>query len=235
MDMNDPLRIATYNIHGGIGRDCIHDYKRISALLKRQKIDIALLQEVETRPPDRDTAQDIADLCGGHFIHYVAAPAVYGPHGWYGNVVLSRLPILDSHIVDISVHGREPRNLIDAYIETPGGLLRVMNTHKGLKRTERRRQLEIIHRELDENRSIPLVFGGDFNDWQPALSVSRILDRAMQPHPAGATWPAKYPLMHLDRFWCRPNDLICDVHTLKIPETRIYSDHLPVIAEVGGL
>lgn len=233
--MARPLRIMTYNIHGGTGLDLKHDYKRIAAFLKEQEIDIALMQEVETRPPDRDTAQDIDDLCNGYYPHFIAAPAMHGLHGWYGNIVLSRHPIIDREIVDITVPGREPRNLIDAYIETPHGLLRVMNTHKGLKRAERHYQIERIHRELDENPQIPLVFGGDFNEWQSIFSVLHLLNKTLQRHPAGATWPSVCPLFHLDRLWCRPAGLITGVRRVITGETKIYSDHLPIMGEISRL
>lgn len=228
--MNKPLQLVTYNIHGGVGRDGIHDYKRINRLLREHNVDIALLQEVETRPPERDCAQDIEDLCGDYFHHYVAAPAMHGLDGWYGNAVLSRYPIVDREIVDITVPGREPRNLIDAYIETPQGLLRVMNTHKGLKRTERHRQLERIHRELDENPHIPLVFGGDINEWQPVFSITRMLNETLKAKPVGPTCPSYFPFLHLDRFWCRPSGLIIQAEVLRTAETKFYSDHLPVQA-----
>ena len=54
-------RIITYNIHSGVGRDKKHDYKRIGQFLANSGADVVLLQEMDTRPPERDTAQDVKD------------------------------------------------------------------------------------------------------------------------------------------------------------------------------
>ena len=59
-------RIVSYNIHGGIGTDKQHDYKRIGQYLTQLGADIVLLQEMDTRPSDRDTAQDINDICANN-------------------------------------------------------------------------------------------------------------------------------------------------------------------------
>ena len=56
-------RIVTYNIHSGIGRDKKHDYKRIGQFLASSGADVVLLQEMDTRRPERDTAQDVRDVC----------------------------------------------------------------------------------------------------------------------------------------------------------------------------
>src|SRR5687768_9375532 len=103
------LRILTYNIHGAKGRDGKRDYHRIGLFLKSQKIDIALIQELDTRPADRNTEVDIAALLSDHFHTVAQAPTIIGPHGWYGNAVLSRFPITKENIIDISSSGREPR------------------------------------------------------------------------------------------------------------------------------
>jgi len=56
-------RIVTYNIHSGIGRDKKHDYKRIGQFLANSGADVVLLQEMDTRPSERSTAQDVKDIC----------------------------------------------------------------------------------------------------------------------------------------------------------------------------
>ncbi|CAE8622411.1 unnamed protein product, partial [Polarella glacialis] len=41
------LRVATYNIHCGVGNDGAYDLHRIAGVLRRSQADIACLQEVE--------------------------------------------------------------------------------------------------------------------------------------------------------------------------------------------
>ena len=55
-------RIVSYNIHSGVGVDNVQNYQRIGEFLKKHRVDIALLQEMDTRPAERDTAQDINDI-----------------------------------------------------------------------------------------------------------------------------------------------------------------------------
>lgn len=239
-DTEKTIRIMTYNIHGGRGTDGVIDYARIGHMMNEENIDIALLQEVDTRPyrVKKESRIKVSQnrnfdyLIGKHFPYYIWAPTIHTKEGWYGNAVLSRFPFLDSLRVDISFKGREPRNFIDTYIETPQGLLRVINTHKGLQRAERAHQTKKICTELDENPQIPLIFGGDVNEWQALFSVLKILTRHLRPHNAGASWPSFFPIFSLDRFWSRPEGLIKSAKVLKKPEMRKFSDHLPVISEV---
>ena len=83
------MRIVTYNIHSGVGVDQVQSYSRIGQFLASQNVDIALIQEMDTRPCERDTEQDIKDLCANHFIALSRSPALEETHGWYGNAVLS--------------------------------------------------------------------------------------------------------------------------------------------------
>lgn len=229
------LRILTYNIHSGLGVDRIRDYRRIGRFLAGQAIDICLLQEVDTRfdrvgKPPEDVLSDLAE---GHFPHHVAAPSVVAPSGgWFGNAILSRFPVSRYAIIDSSVALREPRNIIDAVIATPGGALRVINTHKGLKRVERYSQLAKIEILLAEYPDLPLVVGGDINEWFYRANLLRRMAGAMHYCRVGATFPVQWPLIHLDRLWCRPSGLVKQAQCLRTPETRRYSDHYPVLAEI---
>src|SRR4051794_33559298 len=93
------IRVLTYNIHGALGRDGERDFGRIGYFLEKEKIDIALIQELNTLPQTRSTEKDIGDLCSGRFSFFVAAPTVVGPYGWYGNAVLSRFPVSKQSVI----------------------------------------------------------------------------------------------------------------------------------------
>jgi endonuclease/exonuclease/phosphatase family metal-dependent hydrolase len=226
------LRIVTYNIRGGRGCDGVQDYQRINKFLEEQEIDIALLQEVDMRGPKRAESKDILNLSGARFPFFVAAPAVKTPYGWFGNAILSRFPVLGHEVVDISIPKREPRNIIDAVIQTPQGLLRVLNTHKGLKRRERHRQMEKLNTLLKRESDLPLFLAGDINEWHTGARVMKTINRLLHPVGVGATFPTICAMFHLDRVWCRPARLIKDARILKTRETKVYSDHFPVLAEL---
>ncbi len=229
------LRVLTYNIHSGLGRDGIRDFVRIGAFLEARQIDIALLQEVETRPwrtGGLDGETVMRQLMGSWFENSVHAPAVRGEHGvWFGNAILSRFPIVAHEIVDTTFLKREPRNIVDARIQLPGGLFRVLNTHKGLSRAERYSQLEKLETLLAQSLDLPLVVGGDINEWFAGSGMLKRLNAALHLCGVAATFPVAYPVIHLDRIWCRPASLLIGAQRLRTRETKIYSDHYPVLAE----
>jgi endonuclease/exonuclease/phosphatase family metal-dependent hydrolase len=226
------LRILTYNIHGAKGVDGKRDFRRIGNFLKKQNIDIALIQELHTLFADRDTDQDIADLMADHFLHIAAAPTVIGPNGWYGNALLSKFPVTKRTVIDISKMGREPRNILEAFVQTPVGLLHVINTHKGLGYFERSQQMKKLNHLLRKKGDLPLIVGGDINEWHNFAGALRKLNITLCPIPAGRTFPTALPLFHLDRMWCRPKNILVNSKVLKTKETKIYSDHYPVLSEI---
>jgi endonuclease/exonuclease/phosphatase family metal-dependent hydrolase len=226
------IRVLTYNIHGAVGVDGTRDFKRIGQFLREQNIDIALLQEFDTRSQHHSTEEDIQGVMGNHFFFHEAAPTIRGRYGWYGNAIFSKYPIAKSSVIDISTPGREPRNIIEALIDTPNGPLHVVNTHKGLRLSERTLQLTILHKLLDTNSEIPLIVGGDLNEWSLFAGPLKKINSVLQPITPGPTFPTLYPLFQLDRMWCRPRNLVARAAVLKTKETRKYSDHYPILAEL---
>lgn len=222
------IRIVTYNIHSGLGVDGVQSYRRIGRFLSERRVDIALLQEMDTRPAHRDTDEDIQSLCDSHYRNLVPSPAVYGTHGWYGNAVLTRFPVVFSQTIDVSQFGRQPRNIQEVILNTEQGMLHVLNTHKGLKRIERRDQVRKLGLHLQKPTVMPIVVGGDFNEWQLFSPYLHRLNEMLTPHPVGATFPTRWPLLRLDRFWTRPGDVVHSARVLRTPETRVYSDHYPI-------
>ena len=221
------IRIISYNIHSGVGVDGVQDYGRIGRFLAERKADIVLLQEMDTRSRSRETAADVAAICAGHF-RLIASPAVRGDYGWYGNALLTHFPVLFSQAIDVSQFGLQPRNIQEVIVDTGRGLLHILNTHKGLKRLERREQIHKLSLHLQEPSEIPVVVGGDFNEWQLFSPRLGKLNKLLSPHPMGPSFPTRWPLFRLDRFWTRPGQIVESARVLKTPETRIYSDHYPV-------
>ncbi len=226
------IRALTYNLHGGWGRDRKRDYRRIGDFLKRHQVDVALVQEMDTRPEGECADQDIESLKAGHFEHFVAAPTITADKGWYGNALLSRFPVSESTVIDISAPSREPRNILEVFLSTPEGPLHVVNTHKGLGRSERGGQMERLYRFLLRDRKVPLIVGGDINEWYKYTGGLRVLNRSLHPLRSKATFPTAFPFLHLDRMWCRPWGLARTVRVLRTPETRLFSDHYPLMAEL---
>jgi endonuclease/exonuclease/phosphatase family metal-dependent hydrolase len=133
--------------------------------------------------------------------------------------------------IDLSVPGREPRGAIDAVFETASGPLRVLATHLGLDPRERRKQSRVLAHRLDaEGDETPVVLLGDLNSsWGASLGALR---RQMRRSPRRRTYPARRPLLPLDRIWVRPAEILADLRAHRSPLARTASDHLPLRAEL---
>ncbi|MBU3021179.1 endonuclease/exonuclease/phosphatase family protein [Aestuariibacter sp. A3R04] len=228
-------RIISYNIHSGVGTDKRHDYRRIGRFLAEQRADIVLLQEMDTRAPDREIESDIRDICADKVFELVPSPALVEPSGWYGNALLTRFPVIAQHTLDVSQQGVQPRNIQTVELMTPQGPLTVINTHKGLTKKERRSQFRKLHEYIASilaTKPSPVILGGDFNEWQFFTRAFRHLDKVMQQHKVGATFPSVLPLFSLDRFWTSPDIRLTRIKKLRNRQTKILSDHLPVQADI---
>jgi endonuclease/exonuclease/phosphatase family metal-dependent hydrolase len=218
----------TWNIHGGMGPDGRHDLERMLALVRRADPDVLALQEIDSRRAS-GSEHPVAMLKRvlGH--HGISAAAITTPDGDYGQVLLSRWPMTKTAVHDISVPGREPRRAITAVINAPAGDLFVLATHLGLKLVERHRQCrQMAH--LVNLSALTTVVMGDFNDWMWPGSVQNVLARKLPGRTRHRTFPASFPLLKLDRIYCRPASAL--ISSRVDPAARSISDHLPVIAEV---
>lgn len=232
------LRILSYNIHGGVDMWRRRDLRRVHALMERHDIDIGVFQEMETRPSRGGTAADIRILAGPSRPHHLPALTVTEDKGWYGNLIVSRYPILRGLTHDLETpKSLEPRNAVDALIDVPGGPIRIIGTHLslrgGARYAELKRLVNLIAR-VEEAEKNPVILLGDLNEWRGwAAPLLRHLRRLMTPLSCGPSFPAFFPVLKLDRAWTDSPGHPATARTLKTLETRQLSDHLPVIVELG--
>ena len=223
------IRVLSWNIHGGIGPDGICDLSRIVALVSRHAPDIVALQEVDSRRRPSVGETPFAYLKQSLGKHSVEAKAITAPDGEYGHVVISRWPMENTRLHDISVSGREPRRAIETTIRTEHGPLHFVAAHLGLSFRERSRQADTLA-ALAEAGPGPTVMAGDFNDWLWRGRVNSALRRRLPDRTWHRTFPARLPLARLDRIYCRPAGSL--VRSWSDDAARHASDHLPVIAEI---
>ena len=139
------LRLASYNIQYGKGKDGRYDLPRIVADLGER--DIIALQEVECNFARSGMVDQPAALAGMlPHLHWVFGPGinvdaslvqdgrVIHRRRQYGNMVLSRWPILSSvthPLPKIALAGifQQQRCLVETVIATPDGPLRFMSVH----------------------------------------------------------------------------------------------------------
>jgi endonuclease/exonuclease/phosphatase family metal-dependent hydrolase len=221
------IRIASYNVHRAIGADRRTDPARILAVMREIDADVLALQEVEAHDQGADMLSWLAKETG---YHAIAGTTLLRHDGHYGNGLLTRCPVRDKRLCDLSWRGREPRGAIAADLDCGGERLRVVATHLGLRPAERREQVtQLLHlfKERPHDRS---VLVGDLNEWLLWGRPLRRLHRHFKETPSVATFPARAPFLALDRIWTHPRSMLQGVAAHKTPLSRRASDHLPLVA-----
>ena len=231
------IRVATYNIHKARGLDGRHRLDRIIAVLDEIDADLIAIQEV--------FAQQAEVLTGATGMRGVFGPTRRLPAGLYGNLCLSRLPLVAHARYNLTCRPFEPRGCLRIDVDLgpagmPGragsGRLHLFNVHLGLHYRERvhqvRRLVKICERSGFPGSRLVL---GDFNEWFHG-GASQIL-RAEFGHPNGrrrsvATYPSPLPMFPLDRIYHDPTVQLerSAVHRSRL--ARVASDHLPAYADL---
>lgn len=226
------FRAATYNIHRSRGLDWRVRPERVAKVLRELHADVVALQEVV-----------------GHHVDVLAETAgmrpVFGPAGKleghdYGNVVLSRFPILRTDNYDISVPGREHRRCLRVDLElTPGRVLHFFAVHLGTSFFERRHQaVHLISHNILRNPDLTgaRLMAGDFNEWVPGLTTKLLSQHAISADvrthlKQRRTYPGMIPFLHLDHFYFDASLKVRAMHLQRTRSSLMASDHLPLIAD----
>jgi len=227
------LRVASYNIHEGIGGDRILDLERVACVINDLDADVIALQEVHAGFGDKVQRRQLDFLAQATELSPVSGVTMMRSDGHYGNAVLARTPVLRQRLHDISFLGREPRGVIDLVLETDLGPVRFMATHLGLRPNERRYQARRLLSWV-ENAHQPVVLAGDFNEWFPWGKSIRWLSKPfVSPSQLSPrTFPAKYPLFGLDCIFAAPPLRVLRRDAVDRGLARIASDHLPLLAVI---
>jgi endonuclease/exonuclease/phosphatase family metal-dependent hydrolase len=230
--------------------------ERTASIIRAEQPDIVAVQEVDRHwersgcvdQPERLAGMLGMEVCFGANLITPQAGVVPAE---YGTAILSRHPIVDvQHSGLPGQDGWEPRGLLRAEIETPAGRMVVLNTHLqigfGDREAEGRRQRAMqalaVARTATEVHA-PLVLMGDFNaepgdaELRPLLDGDAGLTDAWSAagDGEGFTIPAhpecaatkRIDLVLVNRRWT-----IDRVRVVSTNETRMSSDHLPVVADL---
>jgi len=223
------LRVLTWNIHACVGSDGRYDPDRILALIRKHDPDIIALQEMDSRGRSLEIPLlDFFKQALGE--HSAEARTIAAPDGHYGHAIISRYPLRDVRLHDLTSFAREERFAIETNVAHDRGILHLVSTHLGLNMFERRRQARLLA-ELASKQADVSVMLGDFNDWFQDGVIRRTLAGIMPDRSRHKTFPACYPLFSLDRIYCRPNGRLLDSWT--DTDAKFASDHLPVIADIS--
>ncbi len=224
--------VASYNVHGCVGKDRLRNADRIARVIRELDVDVVGLQEVDSRIGLSADAMQMDYLAQATDLKAIAGPAITRHDRHFGNLLLTRHPIAAVRRIDLSVDGHEPRSALDVDLEIRHRTVRVIVTHFGLGGAERREQARRLLAALERDRDRLVVVLGDFNEWLPFSRSLNWMKARLGISPAPPTYPAFFPILALDRIWVWPQPALLEVHAHTTTMTRICSDHLPLRANI---
>jgi len=240
------LRALTVNTHKGftlLNRRFV--LPELRDAVRAVNADVVFLQEVQGEYngavgaswPQAPHYEFLADEIWPQFAY--GRNAVY-QGGDHGNAVLSKYPILRQINHDVSLPKHEARGLLHCVLDLPDrGEVHAISVHLGLAESHRRHQIELLCGIVSEEipKPVPLLVAGDFNDWRN--KAHQMLERCaglqevfVQAHGRAAkTFPARFPLLPLDRIYVRNARAHRPIALPRFPWSHL-SDHAPLAAEI---
>jgi endonuclease/exonuclease/phosphatase family metal-dependent hydrolase len=243
------FKVLTVNIHKGFtffNRKFI--LPELRDAVRSVGADVVFLQEVtgnHIKHPDKfDNYPEaphyefLADTIWPQFAY--GQNAVY-TNGHHGNAVLSKFPIVRFENRDVSISGPERRGLLHCELKIPGRSVNVhaICVHLGLIENHRVQQMnmlcDLVRNEIPAHA--PVVVAGDFNDWRHRAHA--VLENGADLHEvfvqahgrAARTFPARMPVLRLDRIYVRNAIGHAPVVLPSHPWSHL-SDHAPLAAEI---
>jgi len=207
--------ILSWNIQNGLGVDGERSLERIAQVIKTfDDPDVLCLQEVSRHLPldatstAPDQVSQLAELFPAYEPVFGAAYDIRlrsnGKRAQYGNLILSRLPLLSRFFHPLpqppcAGEMQMPRQMTEVTVDADDGPLRIMTTHlafhSALERTAQIEALRSIHESIVQiNRHLPkqltqgpyqafdrasrAVICGDFNGLPDSSELTLLLARA---------------------------------------------------------
>ena len=237
------LRVATFNIHHGVGLDGVLDLARIAATVERTGAEVVGLQEVDRHWSERsnfvDQATWLADVLGMDLAFGanldLDPPAAGAPRRQYGTAILSAHKIrATTNTLLPRPLGGEQRGLLEAVIKVRGIPVRVFNTHlQHDSQLERLAQVARI-REVLATAEESVVLLGDLNATPDTPEIAGLTDRLVDAWVTagvgdGFTFDAATPHARIDYVMSSGNVV---ARTAAVVTTDA-ADHLPVVVDLA--
>ena len=169
------LRLATFNIHAGVGRDGIRDLGRTAMALA--ETDIAALQEVRN-PLFGSHGPQISEVADKLKMAWLFVPAE--KRWWrndYGNGLLTRLPLTDCVRIPLPTPSRQRfRTALLANFAYRGNTVHLLAVHIDRDLEQNTHDLQ-LHTVFDFFLSLrePAVLMGDLNEFGSHPELIRLL------------------------------------------------------------
>lgn len=233
-----PLRVMTYNIHGGRGTDGRVDLARIADVVASFDPDLLALQEVDvnrSRSGDVDQVQDLSQRLG---LEARFGMTIEVGTEQYGIATLTRLPILTTYQLALPWRAAnprsEPRCALVTRVDWHGTEVDMINTHLSVRFGERDGQVATILEALaadDIPDAATTIVAGDFN-CTPWSRPFRALRGGLRAAASPRSWPSALPLIPLDHILFKGRFRVVRSGPWRGAGVRRASDHVPVFAEL---
>jgi endonuclease/exonuclease/phosphatase family metal-dependent hydrolase len=221
------LRLLTYNV-----RSMRDDRAALARVIRSAAADVVVVQESPRFARWRSLCAELARTSN--------MVVVGGGRPAGSNLILSTLgvDVVAAHDVLFSKQLRlHQRGTAIALLEYRGSRFAVAGVHLSLDGAERARHLGELDAALARlvPADVPVIVAGDIND-QPGsalwstLAAARLDVLAAGGHPPTA--PAVAPAKTIDTIFVDRRITVTSAQVLDGPDTRIASDHLPVLAEL---
>jgi endonuclease/exonuclease/phosphatase family metal-dependent hydrolase len=227
------IKVASYNIHKGIGLDRRRDPNRILDVLREIDADIIALQEADRRFGAKAGVIPLHTLEEHSPWKAVPLGARTGSMGWHGNVILIRKESVVMDCEAIHLPALEPRGAVMADVRVNGLPIRIVGMHLDLSGLWRRRQAHAILAHVDSSATRrPTVLMGDLNEWSAQAGCLRDFGRDFSFAATGPSFHVRRPVARLDRIMVSAGLRVTDCGTHQSATARKASDHLPIWAVV---
>ncbi len=220
------LTFASYNIHKAIGGDGRRDPMRVLDVIDELEADIVALQEVDIRFGNRQSVLDLRDIEERDW-QIAALPTKPDSLGWHGNAILVRSGIEIRQVEAERLPQIEPRGAVRAKLHTDAAEICVTAMHLDLSGLRRKRQFAHLC-NASRAPGLPAVMLGDCNEWVRPIGGDRGLAAHWDMLAPGPSFPARKPMLALDRVMHTPHWSVADMRVHTSTLARQASDHLPI-------
>lgn len=232
----------TWNIHRGCGQDGrIDPVRTVDALLAEVCLHgtmVLALTEADAERPPHAGFLDLARIEGATGLRHLHRDAALrwhpGSHGFLGTVLFLSPEITVSRAALLDLPGRCHRGAVVVEATLGAAPFRIVATHLSLGQPLRIAQMRTIGQHLFRHPRMQTILLGDLNEWRPwgGLALSRRLTGLDLHGPARPTFPARRPLLPLDRILTDRAGAIRNPRVLDGPGIRSATDHRPLAATV---
>lgn len=235
------IKVMTYNIHIGnppSKPSTYRDLPAVASVINTEQPDLVSLNEVDVNTKRSGVTLDEAkELAALTHMYYFYSKAIDYDGGQFGDAILSRFPILETHRYELPVTEKlkgETRSVATITIKKGEHRFQFATTHLDHLGAEDNRILQAQKmKDVMQGISDPVILCGDFNAHPDSQTIAIIKGYMTFGCNNGCplTFPNTAPNAIIDYITYKPLNAFSIKNYRTVNETYA-SDHLPVTAEL---